>query len=66
MNLTRRDLLTRWLVGTWWRSNLYTESEIRAAFREAGAEPIQFHRLPGIWCLLLSSVIVAEYHKTES
>lgn len=61
--ITRRDILTRWFVGIWWKSNLYTQGEIREAFREAGAKDIQFHRLPGLFRVLLSSVIVAEYHK---
>jgi SAM-dependent methyltransferase len=64
--ITRRDILTRWLVGTWWESNLYTRSEIREAFSRAGAEDILIHPLPGLFRVLLSSVIVAEYRKPAS
>ncbi len=64
--ITRRDILTRWLVGTWWQSNLYTKPEIAEAFRAAGAADIKFHHLPGVFRVLLSSVIVAEYHKPRA
>jgi cyclopropane fatty-acyl-phospholipid synthase-like methyltransferase len=64
--ITRRDIMTRWLVGTWWRSNLYTRSEISEIFRKAGAKDIVFHSMPGLFRLLMSSVIIAEYRKAEN
>lgn len=60
--ITRRNILTKWLVGIWWRSNLYTNAEIRDAFHRAGAANIRFLCLPGLYRVLSSSVIVAEYH----
>ncbi|MDZ4858364.1 MAG: class I SAM-dependent methyltransferase [Candidatus Hydrogenedentes bacterium] len=44
--ITRRNLVTRPLIGRWWRSNLYTAAELRAAFREAGFAKAAFSRFP--------------------
>jgi SAM-dependent methyltransferase len=44
--MTRRNPLTRFLVGRWWASNLYTEPEVRAAFQAAGFSAIAFRRFP--------------------
>ncbi|HXJ33523.1 MAG TPA: class I SAM-dependent methyltransferase [Candidatus Eisenbacteria bacterium] len=43
---TRRNPLTRFLVGRWWASNLYTETELLEAFRAAGFPAIKFRRFP--------------------
>ena len=34
--ITRRNWLTRPLIGRWWRSNLYKKEELLEAFRQAG------------------------------
>src|SRR5262245_42025126 len=34
--ITKRNWLTRPLIGRWWRSNLYKRSELARAFQEAG------------------------------
>jgi ubiquinone/menaquinone biosynthesis C-methylase UbiE len=44
--ITRRNWLTRPLIGRWWQSNLYTKREIEAAFREAGFTSVAFRRFP--------------------
>jgi cyclopropane fatty-acyl-phospholipid synthase-like methyltransferase len=44
--ITRRNWLTRPLIGRWWQSNLYKESELAQAFREAGFASIRFRRFP--------------------
>lgn len=44
--ITRRNWLTRPLIGRWWRSNLYGRSELDEAFREAGFPSIAFRRFP--------------------
>lgn len=44
--ITRRNWLTRPLIGHWWESNLYTESELARAFREAGFASIAFRHFP--------------------
>ena len=44
--MTRRNPLTRFLVGRWWASNLYTEHELRAAFEAAGFSRIAFRHFP--------------------
>jgi len=63
LGITRRDWMTRWLVGTWWQSNLYTRPEISEAFRLAGAEGVDFDTLPWPFRLTLGSIIIAEYRK---
>jgi SAM-dependent methyltransferase len=53
--ITRRNWLTRPLIGRWWRSNLYDAGELERAFREAGFASIVFRRFPapfrhfGLW-----------------
>ncbi|NUM53308.1 MAG: class I SAM-dependent methyltransferase [Candidatus Hydrogenedentes bacterium] len=42
--ITRRNALTRPLIGHWWQSNLYTAGELRAAFTDAGFPRIAFSR----------------------
>jgi SAM-dependent methyltransferase len=44
--ITRRNVLTRVLIGRWWRSNLYARAELRAAFRAAGFSRFVFRRFP--------------------
>jgi SAM-dependent methyltransferase len=43
---TRRNPLTRLLIGRWWRSNLYAATEIEAAFRAAGFAAVVFRTFP--------------------
>ena len=44
--ITRLNPLTRMLIGRWWASNLYTASELRAAFADAGFASTTFRRFP--------------------
>jgi SAM-dependent methyltransferase len=44
--ITRRNPLTRLLIGLWWASNLYTRRELRDAFRTAGFSDVTFRRFP--------------------
>ena len=44
--ITRRNWLTRPLIGRWWQSNLYTADELRVAFRDAGFATAAFRRFP--------------------
>jgi SAM-dependent methyltransferase len=44
--VTRRNPLTRVLIGRWWKSNMYTAGELREAFRHAGFSRIAFRRFP--------------------
>jgi cyclopropane fatty-acyl-phospholipid synthase-like methyltransferase len=44
--ITRRNWLTRLLIGRWWRANLYGANELRDAFREAGFARCDFRRFP--------------------
>ena len=44
--ITRRNPLTRVLIGRWWQSNLYTTDELTEAFRAAGFSHFAFRRFP--------------------
>ena len=44
--VTRRNPLTRVMIGRWWKSNLYTTTELVTAFRQAGFETIRFPTFP--------------------
>jgi cyclopropane fatty-acyl-phospholipid synthase-like methyltransferase len=44
--VTRRNALTRWLIGRWWASNLYTRSELSDAMARAGFSAFRFGRFP--------------------
>jgi len=44
--ITKRNWLTRPLVGWWWRSNLYNKQELAIAFKEAGFPGAQFRACP--------------------
>ena len=44
--ITRRNWLTRPLIGSWWQSTLYKADELRCAFQEAGFESIDFRQFP--------------------
>jgi SAM-dependent methyltransferase len=44
--MTRRNPLTRLLIGRWWQSNLYTARELDDAFRRAGFSTIAFRSFP--------------------
>ena len=44
--MTRHNWLTRPLIGWWWHSHLYTASELRTGFREAGFSTVALRRFP--------------------
>jgi cyclopropane fatty-acyl-phospholipid synthase-like methyltransferase len=44
--MTRRNPLTRVLIGRWWASNLYSREELRRAFDAAGFRDVAFPRFP--------------------
>jgi SAM-dependent methyltransferase len=44
--VTRRNPLTRLLIGRWWGSNLYTRAELIDAFERAGFAHVAFRRFP--------------------
>ena len=53
--MTRRNWLTRPLIGRWWQGHLYTATELEASLREAGFARVTFRRFPpsfrylGLW-----------------
>lgn len=53
--ITRKNWLMQWLIGRWWRSNLYKEAEVRDCLAQAGFSTIAFRRFPlsarhlGLW-----------------
>ena len=44
--VTRRNPLTRLMIGRWWQSNLYTRRELAAAFDAAGFSQVRFPGFP--------------------
>ena len=44
--MTRRNPLTRALIGRWWQANVYTAPELDDAFRRAGFSTVAFRRFP--------------------
>lgn len=44
--VTRRNPLTRLMIGRWWQSNLYSKAELRAAFERAGFAEVRFPGFP--------------------
>jgi len=44
--MTRRNPLTRLLIGRWWASNLYTAGELADAFQRAGFSRFAFRSFP--------------------
>lgn len=57
--ITKRNWLTRPLVGRWWASNLYSADEIEQALRRAGFSTVRFRRFPPTaWHLALWGHVV--------
>jgi ubiquinone/menaquinone biosynthesis C-methylase UbiE len=50
--ITRDNLLMRFLIGKWWRSNIYTAVELRESFSRAGFSNIAFGRFPVLFSYL--------------
>ena len=44
--MTRRNPLTRIMIGSWWASNLYSAHELHAAVRSAGFSAVTARRFP--------------------
>jgi cyclopropane fatty-acyl-phospholipid synthase-like methyltransferase len=44
--ITRRNWLTRLLIGWWWESNLYHKDELLAEFERAGFSQVKFRPFP--------------------
>jgi 2-polyprenyl-3-methyl-5-hydroxy-6-metoxy-1,4-benzoquinol methylase len=44
--ITRRNWLTRPMIGRWWQSNLYSKEELLDAFRRAGFSRVEFSAFP--------------------
>jgi len=53
--ITRRNWLTRPLIGRWWQGHLYTADELEASLTQAGFAHVAFQRFPpsfrylGLW-----------------
>jgi cyclopropane fatty-acyl-phospholipid synthase-like methyltransferase len=44
--ITRRNWLTRPLIGRWWQANLYRAIELEESFRRAGFSALAFRKFP--------------------
>jgi cyclopropane fatty-acyl-phospholipid synthase-like methyltransferase len=40
--MTRRNRLTRWLAGRWWKTKTYTERDIQTFLQDAGFDEVKF------------------------
>ena len=47
--ITKRNLLTKWFAGRWWKANLYTKPEIQKNLQEAGFKEITFKKFTRGW-----------------
>lgn len=50
--ITRRNWLTHWMIGRWWQSNVYEDTELVDAFRRAGFSRSSFSAFPLSACYL--------------
>ena len=62
--ITKRNWLTRPLVGWWWRSNLYGSRELSIAFREAGFPRVELRAFPAAASHLAAWGHIVEAPKT--
>jgi ubiquinone/menaquinone biosynthesis C-methylase UbiE len=58
--ITRRNRLTRWLAGKWWKTNTFEEREIQTLLRDAGLDTIELKDFSPGWS---KSIIVIEAKK---
>lgn len=47
--ITKRNFITRWLAGKWWKTNLYDAQEIRALVHAVGFDKIEFKEFSPRW-----------------
>jgi len=47
--ITKRNFITQWLAGKWWRTNLFDEQEIRDLFHAVGFNKIEFKKFSPQW-----------------
>jgi SAM-dependent methyltransferase len=59
--ITRKNLLTRFLIDSWWRAPRYSQHDLREAFSKAGFEHIRFTCFPlsYFWLNITNHVVVA-------
>lgn len=55
--ITKRNLITRWIAGRWWKANLYSKSEIQRAFEQAEFRQVDFKKFVRWWS---SAIFVIE------
>lgn len=58
--MTRRNRLTRWLAGKWWKTNTYAERDIQARLQDVGFDEIKFMDFSLGWS---KSIMVIEAKK---
>ena len=64
--ITKRNWLTRPLVGWWWRSNLYDKAELMSAFNQAGFPQAEFRAFPAAASHLATWGHIVEASNTAS
>ncbi|MCW8195402.1 class I SAM-dependent methyltransferase [Proteobacteria bacterium 005FR1] len=60
--ITRKNWMTRTLIGCWWKANQYDREELEEALRKAGFGPLTFSRFPiqYRWLSLWGHIVEAE------
>lgn len=58
--ITKRNLITRWVAGRWWRANLCSKREAQRAFEQAEFRQVDFKKFVRWWS---SAILVIEAKK---
>ncbi len=62
--ITKRNPITRWLAGTWWKTNLYEDREIEKLLYGAGFDRVQSKSLSAGWSnsiMVLTATVDIDY-----
>jgi ubiquinone/menaquinone biosynthesis C-methylase UbiE len=63
--ITKRNWLTWWFAGVWWKANLYNKAEIQKAILDAGFKEITFKKFAWVLTRVWSSSSMAIELKKE-
>ncbi len=58
--MTKRNFITRWIAGRWWKATLYSRSEVQRAFEQGEFRQVDFKKFVRWWS---SAIFVIEAKK---
>ena len=61
--ITKRNIVTNWLVQKWWKARTYKNKEIKDIFSKVGFRSIQFKKFPKPYRYLNLGVLIIEAKK---